>query len=78
LNEFKNIAFIPIKDKILPQYDESTPQSITEVKSQKDSNANDTNKSDNSDNVVVTVVSPDESTKKSITEVKSQKDSNSK
>ena len=74
LNQFKNIAFIPIKDKILPQYDESTPQSITEVKSQKDPKANDTNKSDNSDNVVVTVVSPDESTKKSITEVKSQKD----
>ena len=24
LNEFKNIAFIPIKGKILPQYDEST------------------------------------------------------
>ena len=75
LNEFKNIGFIPIKGKILPQYDESTKQSITEVKSQKDSKANDTNKSDNSDNVVVTVVSPDESTKKSITEVKSQKDS---
>ena len=75
LNEFKNIAFIPIKDKILPQYDESTPQSITEVKSQKDSKANDINKSNNSDDVVVTVVSPDESTKKSITEVKSQKDS---
>ena len=75
LNQFKNIAFIPIKDKILPQYDESTKQSITEVKSEKDLNTNDTNKSNDSDNVVVTVVSPDESTKKSITEVKSQKDS---
>jgi hypothetical protein len=67
-NEFKNIAFIPIKAKILPQYDESTPQSITEVKSQKDSKANDINKSDNSDK-------SDESTPQSITEVKSQKDS---
>ena len=52
LNEFKNIAFIPIKDKILPQYDESTPQSITEVKSQKDSKANDINKSNNSEKTV--------------------------
>ena len=75
LNDFKNIAFIPIKAKVLPQYDESTQQSITEVKSQKDSKANDINKSNDSENVVVTVVSPDESTKKSITEVKSQKDS---
>jgi len=49
LNEFKNIGFIPIKGKILPQYDESTPQSITEVKSQKDSKANDINKSNNLD-----------------------------
>jgi len=68
LNEFKNIAFIPIKDKILPQYDESTPQSITEVKSQKDSKANDINKSNDS-------TKSDESTPQSITEVKSQKDS---
>ena len=52
LNEFKNIGFIPIKGKILPQYDESTPQSITEVKSQKDSKANDTNKSNNSEKSV--------------------------
>src|SRR4249920_2646957 len=90
-NEFKNIAFIPIKGKVLPQYDESTPQSITEVKSQKDSKANDINKSNNSENVLVTVVSSDKSTPKandinksnksdkstpqSITEVKSQKDS---
>jgi len=68
LNEFKNIGFIPIKGKILPQYDESTPQSITEVKSQKDSKANDINKSNNLDK-------SDESTPQSITEVKSQKDS---
>jgi hypothetical protein len=75
LNEFNNIAFIPIKDKILPQYDKSTPQSITEVKSQKDSKANDINKSDKSEDVVVTEVSSDKSTPQSITEVKSQKDS---
>ena len=67
-NELKNIAFIPIKAKILPQYDESTPQSVTEVKSQKDSKANDINKPNNPDK-------SDESTPQSVTEVKSQKDS---
>ena len=67
-NELKNIAFIPIKAKILPQYDESTPQSVTEVKSQKDSKANDKNKQNNPDK-------SDESTPQSVTEVKSQKDS---
>ena len=54
LNEFKNIAFVPIKSKILPQYDESTQQSISQIKSQpdikaNDIKANDINKSNNSE-----------------------------
>jgi hypothetical protein len=80
LNEFKDIAFIPIKSKVLPQSDESTSQSInqisdestqqskTDVKSQKDSKASDINKSNNLDK-------SDESTKHSKTDFKSQKDS---
>ncbi|HEX2305172.1 MAG TPA: hypothetical protein VHH33_02685, partial [Nitrososphaeraceae archaeon] len=53
----------------MPQYDESTTQSINQIKSQTDVKANDINKSNNSEDVIVTVVSSDGS------EVKSQKDS---
>lgn len=48
LNEFKNIPLIPIKAKILPQYDESIPQSINQVKSATDVKANDVKESSNS------------------------------
>jgi hypothetical protein len=48
LNEFKNIAFIPIKGKILPQYDESAPQSKNQIKSQTDVTVKHISKSENS------------------------------
>ena len=40
LNEFKNVPLVPIKAKILPQYDESIPQSINQVKSATDVKVN--------------------------------------
>ena len=48
LNEFKNIPLIPIKAKILPQYDESTPKSINQVKSTTEVKVNDVKESSNS------------------------------
>jgi hypothetical protein len=48
LNEFKNIAFIPIKGKILPQYDETAPQSKNQIKSQTDVTVKQISKSENS------------------------------
>jgi hypothetical protein len=47
LNEFKNIAFIPIKGKILPQYDETAPQSKNQIKSQTDVTVKQISKSEN-------------------------------
>ena len=37
LNEFNGYGFIPIKSNILPQYDGSTPQSISKVNAEEDS-----------------------------------------
>ncbi|HEX5673498.1 MAG TPA: carboxypeptidase-like regulatory domain-containing protein, partial [Nitrososphaeraceae archaeon] len=37
LNEFNGYGFIPIKNNILPQYDGSTPQSISKVSAEADS-----------------------------------------
>ncbi|HEY7228577.1 MAG TPA: hypothetical protein VH481_10680, partial [Nitrososphaeraceae archaeon] len=48
MNEFKNIPLIPIKAKILPQYDESIPQSINQVKSTTDVKVNDVKEANNS------------------------------
>jgi hypothetical protein len=41
LNDFKNVPLIPVKAKILPQYDESVPQPINQVKSTKEVKVND-------------------------------------
>ena len=67
LNEFKNFVFTPIKNNILPQYDESTTQPITQVKSEKEVKANDNDKSSKSDE-------SDESAQQPITQVKSEKE----
>ena len=49
LNEIKNVGFIPIKNKILPQYEEvSDTQSKNQTKPQLDLSANDIHKSNNS------------------------------
>jgi len=40
LNEFKNVPLVPIKAKILPQYDQSVPQPINQVKSTTDVKVN--------------------------------------
>ena len=40
LNDFKNVPLIPVKAKILPQYDESVPQPINQVKSTTDVKVN--------------------------------------
>jgi len=48
LNEFKNVPLVPIKAKILPQYDESIPQSINQVKSTTEVKVNDVKESSNS------------------------------
>ena len=69
LNEIKHVGFIPIKSKILPQYEEvSDTQSKNQTKPQSDMPANDNNKSNNSDE-------SDESAQQPISQVKSQKDS---
>ncbi len=69
LNEIKHVGFIPIKSKILPQYEEvSDTQSKNQTEPQLDMPANDIHKSNNSDE-------SDESAQQPITQVKSQKDS---
>ncbi len=69
LNEIKHVGFIPIKSKILPQYEEvSDTQSKNQTKPQSDMPANDIHKSNNSDE-------SDESAQQPITQVKPQKDS---
>ena len=40
LNDFKNVSLIPVKAKILPQYDQSVPQPINQVKSTTDVKVN--------------------------------------
>ncbi|HKX20877.1 MAG TPA: carboxypeptidase-like regulatory domain-containing protein, partial [Nitrososphaeraceae archaeon] len=41
MNDFKNVPLIPVKAKILPQYDESVPQPINKVKSTTEVKVND-------------------------------------
>ena len=66
LNETKHVGFVPIKSKILPQYEEvSDTQSKNQTKPQSDMPANDIHKSNNSDE-------SDESAQQPITQVKSQ------
>ena len=40
LNDFKNVQLVPVKAKILPQYDQSVPQPINQVKSTTDVKVN--------------------------------------
>ena len=40
LDDFKNVQLVPVKAKILPQYDESVPQPINQVKSTTDVKVN--------------------------------------
>ena len=57
-NEFNSYGFVQIKDKILPQYDGTLPQSITKVKAEADSDTDETAGNGTNSNTSTKSISP--------------------